>query len=62
MSTDLNIKLLPWQQEVWDSKARFKVVVEGRRTGKCGDTTIIGEQEPDIEEGQIVNLNPLESD
>ena len=31
-------------------------------TGVGGDTTIIGEQEPDIEEGQIVNLNPLESD
>jgi len=34
LSTDLNIKLLPWQQEVWDSKARFKVVAAGRRTGK----------------------------
>ncbi len=34
MSTDLNIKLLPWQQQVWDSKARFKVVAAGRRTGK----------------------------
>ena len=34
MSTDLNIKLLPWQQEVWDSDARFKVVAAGRRTGK----------------------------
>ena len=34
MSTDLNIKLLPWQQSVWDSKARFKVVEAGRRTGK----------------------------
>ncbi len=34
MSTDLNIKLLPWQQKVWDSKARFKVVAAGRRTGK----------------------------
>ena len=32
--TDLNIKLLPWQQSVWDSKARFKVVAAGRRTGK----------------------------
>jgi len=32
--TDLNIKLLPWQQKVWDSKARFKVVAAGRRTGK----------------------------
>jgi predicted phage terminase large subunit-like protein len=34
LSTDLNIKLLPWQQDVWDSKARFKVVAAGRRTGK----------------------------
>jgi predicted phage terminase large subunit-like protein len=34
LSTDLNIKLLPWQQNVWDSKARFKVVAAGRRTGK----------------------------
>jgi predicted phage terminase large subunit-like protein len=32
--TDLNIKLLPWQQEVWGSDARFKVVAAGRRTGK----------------------------
>ena len=32
--TDLNIKLLPWQQQVWDSEARFKVVAAGRRTGK----------------------------
>jgi phage terminase large subunit GpA-like protein len=34
LSTDLNIQLLSWQQEVWDSKARFKVVAAGRRTGK----------------------------
>jgi len=34
LSTDLNIKLLPWQQKVWDSEARFKVVAAGRRTGK----------------------------
>ena len=34
LSTDLNIKLLGWQQSVWDSKARFKVVAAGRRTGK----------------------------
>ena len=33
-STDLNIKLLPWQQEVWNSAVRFKVVAAGRRTGK----------------------------
>ena len=31
---DLNISLLPWQQEVWDQKTRFKVVAAGRRTGK----------------------------
>lgn len=30
----LDIKLLPWQQEVWSSPARFKVVAAGRRTGK----------------------------
>ena len=34
MSTNLNIQLLPWQQQVWDDKARFKVVAAGRRTGK----------------------------
>tara|TARA_R110000737_G_scaffold330930_1_gene346921 strand:+ start:2324 stop:3574 length:1251 start_codon:yes stop_codon:yes gene_type:complete len=34
LSTDLEISLLPWQQEVWNSKARFKVVAAGRRTGK----------------------------
>jgi len=32
--TDLAISLLSWQQQVWDSKARFKVVAAGRRTGK----------------------------
>ena len=32
--SNLNIKLLPWQQQVWEDKARFKVVAAGRRTGK----------------------------
>lgn len=32
--TDLNIKLLPWQQKVWNKTIRFKVVAAGRRTGK----------------------------
>ena len=31
---DLNIKLLPWQQQVWEDSARFKIVAAGRRTGK----------------------------
>jgi len=31
---DLNIELLPWQQEVWADNTRFKVVAAGRRTGK----------------------------
>ena len=31
---DLNIKLLPWQQEVWSDDTRFKVIAAGRRTGK----------------------------
>lgn len=31
---DLKIDLLPWQQEVWGDKHRFKVVAAGRRTGK----------------------------
>lgn len=30
----LDISLLPWQQEVWNDSARFKVVAAGRRTGK----------------------------
>lgn len=30
----LDISLLPWQQEVWNDAARFKVVAAGRRTGK----------------------------
>ena len=30
----LNLELLPWQQEVFQSEARFKVVVAGRRCGK----------------------------
>lgn len=32
--TDLNIELLPWQQEVWNDPTRFKIVAAGRRTGK----------------------------
>lgn len=31
---DLNISLLPWQQEVWNDDTRFKIVAAGRRTGK----------------------------
>ena len=32
--SDLNFALLPWQQEVYADKTRFKVVVAGRRCGK----------------------------
>ena len=32
--TDLNIELLPWQQDVWNDNTRFKIVAAGRRTGK----------------------------
>ncbi len=32
--TELNVELLPWQQEVFDSDVRFKIVAAGRRTGK----------------------------
>jgi len=31
---DLNVELLPWQQDVWNDNTRFKVVAAGRRTGK----------------------------
>jgi predicted phage terminase large subunit-like protein len=31
---DINIELLPWQQEVWASNARFQVIAAGRRSGK----------------------------
>lgn len=31
---NLDIKLLPWQQDVWNDSTRFKVVAAGRRTGK----------------------------
>jgi predicted phage terminase large subunit-like protein len=31
---NLDIKLLPWQQEIWNDNTRFKVVAAGRRTGK----------------------------
>lgn len=34
MSTELNVELLPWQQEVFESDVRFKIVAAGRRTGK----------------------------
>jgi len=32
--TELKVELLPWQQEVFDSPVRFKIVAAGRRTGK----------------------------
>ena len=32
--TDLNVQLLPWQQEVYSDPTRFKVVAAGRLTGK----------------------------
>jgi|TARA_R110002153_G_scaffold1534_1_gene7845 predicted phage terminase large subunit-like protein len=31
---ELDIKLLPWQQEVWADETRFKVIAAGRRCGK----------------------------
>ena len=31
---ELNVSLLPWQEEVFHDTTRFKVVAEGRRTGK----------------------------
>ena len=30
----LDIKLLPWQQEIMSDDSRFKVIAAGRRTGK----------------------------
>lgn len=41
---DLNFSLLPWQQEVFADKTRFKIVAAGRRCGKsrlCAITLII---------------------
>ena len=32
--SDLNVELLPWQQEVFSDTTRFKIVAAGRRTGK----------------------------
>jgi predicted phage terminase large subunit-like protein len=32
--SELNVELLPWQQEVFSDKTRFKIVAAGRRTGK----------------------------
>ena len=32
--TDLKVELLPWQQDVFADKTRFKVIAAGRRTGK----------------------------
>ena len=31
---DLQVKLLPWQQEVFKDPTRFKIIAAGRRTGK----------------------------
>lgn len=41
--SDLNFQLLPWQQEVFNSETRFKVVAAGRRCGKSrlAATTLI---------------------
>jgi hypothetical protein len=41
---DLNFQLLPWQEEVFKDKSRFKVIAAGRRCGKsrlCAVTLII---------------------
>jgi predicted phage terminase large subunit-like protein len=32
--SDLNVELLPWQQDVFSDPTRFKIVAAGRRTGK----------------------------
>jgi predicted phage terminase large subunit-like protein len=32
--SDLKVELLPWQQEVFGDKTRFKIIAAGRRTGK----------------------------
>ena len=32
--SELDIKLLPWQTEVWEDPTRFKVIAAGRRCGK----------------------------
>lgn len=34
MSTELDVELLPWQQQVFEADERFKIVAAGRRTGK----------------------------
>lgn len=34
MSTELDVELLPWQQDVFEADERFKIVAAGRRTGK----------------------------
>lgn len=31
---EINIELLPWQEEVWASDVRFQVIAAGRRSGK----------------------------
>jgi len=32
--SELNVELLPWQQDVFNDKTRFKIIAAGRRTGK----------------------------
>ena len=32
--TELNVKLLKWQQTVWKNNERFQVIAAGRRCGK----------------------------
>ena len=42
--SDLNFSLLPWQQDVFADKTRFKVVAAGRRCGKsrlCAITLLV---------------------
>src|SRR6056297_1090507 len=31
---NLDFRLIPWQQQVWDDTSRFKVITAGRRSGK----------------------------
>ncbi len=47
---DLNFSLLPWQQEVFKDKTRFKVVAAGRRCGKSrmAAVTLLIEGSPEL--------------
>ena len=57
----LDLKLLPWQEEVMASKARFKCIAAGRRTGKSYLAAIsLILNALDAKEGKVFYVSPTQ--